>query len=105
MKDSYLAGESTLTLKGDYFPEVTIHVSPLPDVPIRGVVIDESGRSVAGALISVVGYPQIATSNSMGNFSIDSHHAIGQLTEVRAEKGNLRAAVSAVAGSRRSNSL
>ena len=98
VKDAYLGGQSTLALRSDYFPEVTIHLAPLPQVDIRGVVLDESGRSVRGAFVSVVGYSDVVTTDTMGNFSIPSHHSEGQPVEVRAEKGKLASMVSAIAG-------
>ncbi len=98
LKDAYLGGQSALELRSDYFPEVEIHLAPLPQVDIRGVVVDELGRSVRAADVSIVGFPEIATTDAMGNFSLPSHHAEGQLVEMRAEKGNLFAHVSAIAG-------
>jgi hypothetical protein len=91
VKDAYLAGHSVLPLKEDYFPTVTIQLLPLPPVAVRGTVVDEYGKSVQGAHVSVSGIADIATTDEMGNFSLPSHHAEGQLVSVRAEKGNRRA--------------
>jgi hypothetical protein len=87
-KDAYLAGNSTLALKEDYFPVVTIQLLALTPVTIRGTVVDANGRSVSGAHVSVSGYPEAATTGEMGNFSLPSHHADGQLVYLRAEKGD-----------------
>jgi len=38
VKDSYLAGTSTVKLGADYFPQVSIQLKPLPSVVLRGVV-------------------------------------------------------------------
>jgi hypothetical protein len=97
-KDSYLAGNSSLTLQEDYLPTVTIQLRPLPQVAVRGTVIDENGKSVAGARVAVLGYPDIAISNEMGNFSLPAHHAEGQYLSVRAEKGDRATEINAVAG-------
>lgn len=91
VKDAYLAGHSVLALEEDYFPTVTIQLLPLPPVAIRGTVVDEYGKSVQGAHVSVSGFADIATTDEMGNFSLPSHHAEGQLVSVRAEKGSRRA--------------
>src|ERR1017187_7103528 len=93
VKDAYLAGNSSLALKEDYFPTVTIQLQPLPLVMIRGTVVDENGKSVAGARVAVSGYSEIATSNELGNFSLPSHHSEGQLVSVRAEKDDLVAEI------------
>ncbi|MGA2887824.1 MAG: carboxypeptidase-like regulatory domain-containing protein [Terracidiphilus sp.] len=98
VKDTYLAGSSSLTLKDDYFPTVTIQLQPLPTVTIRGTVVDEHGKSVSEAHVAVSGYPEIATTDKMGNFSLPSHHAEGQLVSVRAEEGDRVVGMLVVAG-------
>jgi hypothetical protein len=98
VEDAYLSGTSTLELKDDYYPTVTIQLAPKPPATIRGTVVDESGRSVAGARVSVVGYSDIATTDEMGNFSLPSHHADGQSVSLRAEKDGRVANEYAIAG-------
>jgi hypothetical protein len=98
VKDAYLAGSSSLALKSDYFPTISIPLQPLPPVTIRGTVVDEGGKSVAGAHVAVSGYSDIATTDEMGNFSLSAHHADGQLVSVRAEKGDRVAEISVIAG-------
>jgi hypothetical protein len=98
VKDAYLGGKSSLALKDDYFPTVTIQLLPLPPVNIRGTVVDEKGKSVSGAHIAISGYSEIATSDAMGNFSLPSHHADGQLVSVRAVKDDRIADTMVVAG-------
>jgi hypothetical protein len=98
VKDAYLAGSSTLALKDDYFPTVSVQLQPLPPVMIHGIVEDEKGRSVSGARVAVSGYPDIANTDEMGNFSLPAHHAEGQMVSVRAEKGDGVAEVSVIAG-------
>jgi hypothetical protein len=98
-KDSYLAGNSTIELKDDWFPEITIQLHPLPSVAVRGVVVDASGRSVPGARVSVIGYSDLATTDGMGNFSLSAHAADGQMVTVRAEKSSRSAQLLTPAGS------
>jgi len=98
VKDAYIAGNSSLTLKEDYFPTVTIQLLPLPSVIVRGTVVDIYGRTVPGAQVAVSGYSEIATTDEMGNFSLPSHHAEGQLVSVRAEKGTRSAVISVISG-------
>ncbi len=97
-KDAYLAGNSSLALKEDYYPTVTIQLQPLPLVTVRGTVVDENGKSVPGARVAVSGYSDIATADEMGNFSLEAHHAAGQLVTIRAEKGGRGAELSVIAG-------
>jgi hypothetical protein len=98
VQDAYLAGHSLMALKEDYFPTVTIQLLPLPTVTIRGAVVDEHGKSVQGAHVAVFGFPEIATTDEMGNFSLPAHHAEGQLVSIRAEKGKRVAELLAPAG-------
>ncbi len=98
VKDAYLAGNSSLALKEDYFPAVTIQLLPLPPATIRGTVVDEYGKSVPGARVAVSGYSEIATTDEMGNFSLPAHHAEGQVVSIRAEKGDRAAEILAIAG-------
>ena len=98
VKDAYLAGNSSLALKEDYYPTVTIQLQTLPPVTVRGTVDDEYGNSVAGARVAVSGYSEIATTDAMGNFSLPAHHAEGQLVSVRAEKGDRVVEISVIAG-------
>ena len=96
--DAYLLGHADVKLGGDYFPTATIQLAALPSVELRGVVVDPSGRSVAAASVSEVGFPTIVTTDRMGNFSLPGHGAAGQLVQLRAEKGALSTQVSAIAG-------
>lgn len=99
VKDSYLAGTSTVNLGGDYFPQVTIQLKPLPSVVLRGAVELPDGGSAAGARVSVIGYPDEAVTDAMGNFALPSHVANGQMVTVRAEMGGLEAQYTSPAGS------
>jgi hypothetical protein len=98
VKNAYLLGRTSLTLSQDFYPTATIKLEPLPSVNIRGNVIDGVGKSVAGASVSVPGYPEIAKTDEMGNFSLPAHGPAGQLVQVRAQKGGLAAEVSVIAG-------
>src|ERR1017187_10583022 len=98
VKDAYLSGNSTLELKEDYYPTVTVQLSPLPPSTIRGTVTDENGKSISGVRVSVSGFPEIAVTDEMENFSLPSHRAEGQSFSIRAEKGDRVAEVLAIAG-------
>src|ERR1035438_9783616 len=98
VKDAYLSGNSTLELKEDYYPTVTVQLSPLPPTTIRGTVTDENGKSISGVRVSVSGFPEIAVTDEMENFSLPSHRAEGQSFSIRAEKGDRVAEVLAIAG-------
>jgi hypothetical protein len=98
VKDAYLAGNSSLALKEDYFPTVIVQLLPLPPSTIFGTVVDEYGKSVPGARVAISGYSEIATTDLMGNFSLPAHHAEGQIVSVRAEKGDRVAEISIIAG-------
>lgn len=88
-RSGYQIGISTLTLRDDLNPEVTIRLGSAPSVQVRGVVVDGQGNSVEGARVSVVGYSDLVITDSMGNFALPAHAADGQPINLRAEKGRL----------------
>jgi hypothetical protein len=97
-KNAFLAGSSTLVLDKDYFPAVEIQLEKDTSAVVRGVVVDDRGRSIAGARVSIAGYPDVATTNEMGNFVLPAHAADGQVVRVRAQKDQLVADVFVPAG-------
>jgi len=98
LKNAYLAGNSTLKLEKDYFPQLTIQLAPLPSVEVRGIVEDENGRSIEGARVWVQGYDDIATTGPTGSFSLPSHAADGQQITLHAQKGDMTGDRTAYAG-------
>lgn len=98
VKNAFLAGSSTLVLAQDYYPTITIQLTTDTSAMLRGVVVDEHRRSIAGATVSIVGYTDVATTDDMGNFVLPAHAAEGQIVQVRAQKGQLLASMSVPAG-------
>lgn len=98
VKNAFLAGRSTLVLDKDYFPTTEIQLDRDTSATVRGIVIDEHRRSVAGAHVSIPGYPDIAVTDEMGNFLLPAHAADGQIVHLRAQKDQLTADVSVPAG-------
>jgi hypothetical protein len=98
VRDAYLYGSTSVPLTQDFYPTAVIRLQPTPPVSIRGVVTDEHGRSVMGASVSIPGYPDIATTDQMGNFSLPARSPTGQLVQVRAQKGSLATEVSVITG-------
>ena len=98
VKDSFLAGDATVTLSDEYYQSLTIRLAPLPDATIRGIVTDSVGRSAAGAKVSVPGYRDVAVTDQNGNFALPAHAPNGKMTRVHAEKGGLVADLSCPAG-------
>jgi len=97
-KNAFLTGNSTLVLDKDYFPAVEIQLERDTSAVVRGVVLDERGRSVAGARVSIPGYPDVAVTNDEGNFVLPAHAADGQIVQVRAQKDQLVGTLSVPAG-------
>ncbi len=93
-----LAGAKTIALGSDYFPSATIQLVNLPPAKIRGIVLDKDGKPVAGAFITLVDYPTIATSGPDGTFEIPTHASADQAITVRAQKGSTSTATSGTVG-------
>jgi len=97
-KDAFLAGSSTLVLAQDYYPTTTIQLTSDTTAVLRGVVVDERGRPVGNASVSIAGYTDGAVTDSMGNFVLPAHAAEGQIVQVRAQKDQLLGSMSVPAG-------
>lgn len=97
-KNAFLTGNSTLVLDKDYFPTTEITLSQDTSAMVRGTVIDEHRRSVAGAQVSISGYSDIAITDKMGNFVLPAHAADGQMVHLRAQEDQRTADVFATAG-------
>lgn len=95
---SFLSGQANLALTDDYFPAVTIQLVPDKSAWVRGTVVDERGRAVAGADVSVSGYQDLSVTDNMGNFTLSAHAADGQIVTVRAQKGRRSGSLSVPAG-------
>jgi hypothetical protein len=98
VRSAFLAGRSTLILEKDYFPTTEIQLARDTSAMVRGVVIDGHRRSVAGAHVSIPGFPDIGVTDEMGNFLLPAHAADGQMVHLRAQKDRLTADVSVPAG-------
>jgi hypothetical protein len=98
VNNAFLTGSSTLVLDNNYFPTVEIQLGRDTSAMVRGYVIDEHRKSVAGATVSIPGYPDVAVTDQMGNFALPAHAADGQMVQVRAQKGQLVGTISAPAG-------
>jgi hypothetical protein len=98
VKDEFLKGKSTLVLARDYYPTVTIQLVAETSAMLRGVVVNEDLGAIAGATVSIDGYPDVAVTDQKGNFVLPAHAGKGQMVEVQAQKGQLTGHLSALAG-------
>jgi hypothetical protein len=98
VKDEFLAGKSTLLLTDDFYPTATVQLTAVTSAMLRGVVVDEDLRAVAGATVSVEGYPDTAVTDRLGKFALAAHAGNGQKIEVSAKKGRSMGRVSTPAG-------
>jgi hypothetical protein len=86
-KSAFLKGQADLTLDKDFNPTVTIRMTRDTSAKVRGQVIDERGRAVAGASVSVVGFDNEGViTKEGGNFELPAHAAENQLVQLFAEK-------------------
>jgi hypothetical protein len=98
VKDEFLKGRSTLVLAKDYYPTATIQLVAETSAQVRGVVVDEDLVAVAGASVSIAGYPDVALTDQKGNFILPAHAGNGQMVKVHAQKNQLTGTLSAPAG-------
>lgn len=98
VKDEFLKGESALVLGRDYYPTATIQLVADTSAKVRGVVVDEGLRAVAGATVSIEGNSEVAVTDAKGNFVLPGYAGKGQMVEVSAQKGALKGRLAAPAG-------
>jgi sugar lactone lactonase YvrE len=70
----------------------------MQQVDLIGNVEGRDGKAVVGATVSVIGYPDQATTDSMGSFRLGSHAADGQMVTIRIKKGALQGQYTIPAG-------
>jgi hypothetical protein len=98
VKDEFLKGAAELVLAKDYYPTVTVQLVADTSAVVRGIVVDESLRAVAGATVSIAGYSDVAVTDAKGNFVLPAHAGKGQIVELHAKKNQLTGTLSAPAG-------
>jgi hypothetical protein len=86
-KSAYLTGRTDLILADDFNPAIIVNLKLDDSAKVRGQVIDDVNRGVAGARVFVVGYESEAIiTKDGGNFELPAHAAAGQQTLLAAEK-------------------
>jgi hypothetical protein len=98
VNDEFVSGDTDLVLAQDYYPTATIQLVPETSAKVRGVVVDEAMRAVAGATVSIPGYAETAVTDKMGKFVLPAHAGNGQIVKIQAQKGQLTGNLSAPAG-------
>ena len=85
---AFQRGRMDVVLAADYNPNVQVLLARESGARLRGIVVDQSGRSVAGARVSIVGYGREGVITELdGGFELPAHAADGQQVEVHVEKG------------------
>lgn len=98
VKDEFMKGTSALVLGQDYYPTATVQLVAETSAMLRGVVVDEDLRAIAGATVSIDGNSEVAVTDQKGNFVLPAHAGKGQIVEVEAQKDRLTGHLSAPAG-------
>jgi hypothetical protein len=93
LEAAYLKGSTDVQLQGDLNPAASIQLTSDQTASVRGLVTDRSGRSIAGARVSVAGYENEAIlTQTGGNFVLPAHAARDQNVLLHAEaKGYIAA--------------
>jgi hypothetical protein len=87
LKNAFLGGQHPTELGSDYNPAVTVKLVPDESARIRGVVVDGSGRGLAGVRVSVAGRDGEAVLTAEGGgFDLLAHAADGQQVYLHAQK-------------------
>lgn len=98
VKDEFLSGKSSLLLSEDLYPSAKVELAAVTSAVVRGVVVDEDMRAVAGAKVSVDGNPEVVVTDERGDFVLPAHAGKGQVVKVNARKGLLSGRLTTPAG-------
>jgi hypothetical protein len=92
-KDSaFLKGRQELQLENDFNPTITIQVTKEALASIRGIVLDEAGKGIEGARVSVAGHAEDeVTTKKDGNFLLPAHAAENEQVLLHVEKEGYQA--------------
>lgn len=91
-ESAFLTGRADLSISDDYNLAVTINLARDDSAKVRGQVVDEKNRAIAGARVFVVGYESEAViTKEGGNFEMPAHAAVNQQVLLHAEKSGYRA--------------
>lgn len=82
---AFLHGRVDLQLGEDLNPSVTIPLASARTATVTGIVQDDEGRAVAGAMVTAVGGESGVTS-AAGTFTLQAGVAGGQVVRLHAEK-------------------
>jgi hypothetical protein len=84
---AFLSGDRELELGNDYNPTVVLKLYTPQSASVRGMVIDDNGKAIVGAMVTVAGIEgEGALTDSDGNFSLAAHAANGQQVLLHVEK-------------------
>lgn len=98
VKDEFLKGSNSIVLDADYNPTLTIQLVADTSAIVHGVVVDEDLVAIAGATVTVDGYPDKTLSDAKGDFSLPAHAGKGQPIQLHAHKGDLTGSLTVPAG-------
>lgn len=86
-ESAFLTGKKEVFLDKDYNPSVTIELKKDTTSMVRGIVVDETGKALKGAQVSIVGYgDEMITTNESGQFALSAHASQGQQVMIHAQK-------------------
>jgi hypothetical protein len=87
IKSAFFSGQQHAELSTDYSPAVRVKLEPDAAARVRGIVVDASGRGLAGARVSVTGHSKEAVITSVGGeFDLPARAADGEQVYLHAEK-------------------
>jgi hypothetical protein len=86
-KSAYLLGKQTVQLGNNYTLATTISLTKDSSAMVQGRVVDDSGRAIAGARVSVVGHEtETITTKLNGKFALPAHTAWDETIRLHIEK-------------------
>lgn len=90
-ESAFLSAKSELVLGADPRPSIIMKLEPDKPDFVRGMVQDETGAALAGARVSVIGYPdETFITKEDGQFVLPAHKATNQQVEIHIEANGFK---------------
>ena len=85
--NAFLSGQHEIRLREDFNPSITVKLTKDTSATVRGMIVDDHGRAVADARVSIVGYgAEGITTKQGGSFILPAHSAADESVQLHAEK-------------------
>jgi hypothetical protein len=93
LQEAFLEGRTSVVLGTDLTVQVSVHLTPMQNAQVSGMISDDTGEPIEDAEVSVVGQMNgRCKTNSRGAFEVATDHSRGQQVKLLVTKQGYRTA-------------